>query len=80
MAARKPGKEREEQQEQERRERKKPGPKPGPKRVALYIEVPEEVREAMERLAQASRRSLTSECIVGLEFYIASKNGDGGDA
>lgn len=51
----------------------KPGPKPGPRRVPLYIEVPEDIREEMERLAQESRRSLTSECIVGLEFYIASK-------
>jgi hypothetical protein len=53
--------------------RKKPGPKPGPKRVSLYLEVPESIRATMERLAQESRRTLTSECIVGLEFYIASK-------
>ncbi len=59
--------------------RKKPGPKPGPPRVALYIEVPEAVREEMERLALESRRTLTSECIVGLEFYIASKKGASND-
>jgi hypothetical protein len=58
--------------------KKKPGPKPGPKRVPLYLEVPEAIREEMERLAVASRRTLTSECIVGLEFYIASKK-EGGE-
>ena len=59
-------------------QRKKPGPKPGPRRVSLYLEVPEAIREEMERLATESRRSLTSECIVGLEFYIASKKEKGG--
>jgi hypothetical protein len=55
--------------------RKKPGPKPGPKRVSLYLEVPEAIRQAMERLAGKSRRTLTTECIVALENYIASQEG-----
>jgi hypothetical protein len=62
-----------------RKERNKPGPKPGPKRIPIYLEVPEAIRQAMEGLAREARRTLTSECIVALEYYIASKQvKDGG--
>ena len=58
--------------------KKKPGPKPGPPRVALFLEVPEDVRAEMERLAGEHDRKLTAECVLAFKEYIARNARKGG--
>jgi hypothetical protein len=45
-------------------------------RVALYVEVPPAVKEAMERLAEAHNRSVAGEVITALQRYIAQEAAD----
>jgi hypothetical protein len=60
------------------RPKKKPGPKPGPPRVALFLEIPEEIRVEMERLAALHDRKLTAECVLAFKEYIARQAKKGG--
>jgi hypothetical protein len=62
----------------EKPERKKPGPKPGPPRVAMFLEVPEDIRAEMERLAAEHDRKLTAECVLAFKEYIARAKGKKG--
>ena len=39
-------------------------------RTALYVEVPPQPKQAMERLAEQHHRSLAGECITALEQYV----------
>ena len=52
-------------------------------KATLYVEIPAGVKKAMERLAEADRRSLAGEVTVALERFIAQeaarpREGNGG--
>jgi hypothetical protein len=48
--------------------------KPAKGKSVLYIEVPRELKEAMERLAAEDLRSLTSEVVFALREFVARRD------
>jgi hypothetical protein len=47
------------------------GKKDGGDKSVIYLEVPPQVKEIMERLAREHNRKLTGECIQALQDYMA---------
>ena len=50
-----------------------PGRPKGPAKQALYLEVPADVKQAMEVAAAEDRRSLTAEVTIALEEFLARR-------
>ena len=50
----------------------------GPAKVALYLEIPPDIKAAMEEAAAEDRRSLTAEVTIALEEFLARRQEGGG--